>query len=514
MEISIKETELKFSKIFIYATILVCILPYILQLLGVNFGNEDFKGKYVHLLLEWSAVCIAFCTAILAFIQYRLTNNPATPIIGMALLCAGSIDAFHALAAIKILTSVAENDNFTPFSWALSRMFNGFILIIGICIFLFKVNDRIAPKRERIFIFTISGLFLLLAYASVKFCALSSKLPNTTFPNSFITRPYDIIPLILFIFMGLWLLPKFHRKEKNIFSSALMWSMIPAIATQLHMAFGSKILYDSDFNIGHFLKAISYFIPFIGITLDYISTYRKEKNRITELNNAQLILKKKNKELEQFAYITSHDLQEPLRTVMNFTSLFKNEYEEQLDENATIYLTFIAQASNRMSLLIKGLLDYSRIGSKRETVSVDCTQLLKELEIDLHTSIKESGTTFVTDNLPTIKAYKTELRMLFQNLISNAIKFRKKDVPPLITITGKNKNDFWEFSIEDNGIGIADKNKEKVFSIFQRLHSKDEYEGTGIGLAHCQKIVDLHEGDIWVTSELNKGSVFNFTIKK
>jgi light-regulated signal transduction histidine kinase (bacteriophytochrome) len=233
-----------------------------------------------------------------------------------------------------------------------------------------------------------------------------------------------------------------------------------------------------------------------------------------ELDQNLIQLKNKNKELAQFTYIASHDLQEPLRTVMNFTDLFEQQYKDQLDEQASTYLNFISQASNRMSNLIKGLLDYSRIGHSKKRTNIDVNEVLTELQQDLHSTIEETGTRIDIGLLPQVKGFKVELRLLFQNLILNAIKFRKEKVTPEIEITASDKVDFYEFSIRDNGIGIAKEYQEKIFSIFQRLHTQKQYEGTGIGLAHCQKIVELHQGTISVSSVPDQGSKFIFTILK
>ena len=225
-------------------------------------------------------------------------------------------------------------------------------------------------------------------------------------------------------------------------------------------------------------------------------------------------LEQKNKELEQFSYISSHDLQEPLRTITSFSDILYNEYYDKLDDQARQMFTFIKEGTGRMSNLIKNLLDYSRIGHQEELIEVNCNLLLNNILKDLNSLISETQTSFEIDKLPIIKAYPTSLRLLFQNLISNAVKFSKKGVPPKIKIACTETIDSWEFSVEDNGIGIAKKYQKKIFAIFQKLHAKEEYEGTGIGLAHCQKIINLHQGEIWVNSKPNKGSIFHFKIAK
>lgn len=220
-------------------------------------------------------------------------------------------------------------------------------------------------------------------------------------------------------------------------------------------------------------------------------------------------LERQNKELEQFAYIASHDLQEPLRTVSGFLELLKKNYQNQLDANAQQYITYVVEASNRMQDLIKGLLDFSRLGRVQEFETVDCQQLIAEVIGDLQSSIQEANANIQVGSLPALSAYRLELKLLFQNLISNAIKFRKKEVPPQIAIKAKAKEGGWEFTVSDNGIGIDPKFFNKIFVIFQRLNSRREYPGTGIGLAHCKKIVALHEGEIWLSSKPNEGSTFH-----
>ena len=194
------------------------------------------------------------------------------------------------------------------------------------------------------------------------------------------------------------------------------------------------------------------------------------------------------------------------------SKIFEEKYKGRLDEHADKFLHYIKEASKRMSALVKGLMDYSRIGKSKALAKVNCNDVLAEVQADLATKIQETQTIIHANTLPTIKGYKTELRLLFQNLIENAIKFHKPNSHPEITIAAEKIKREWTISFSDNGIGIADNHKDRIFTIFQRLHNKEEYEGTGIGLAHCQKIVDLHGGKIWVESEVGKGSTFYITI--
>lgn len=269
--------------------------------------------------------------------------------------------------------------------------------------------------------------------------------------------------------------------------------------------------YWTDTAIVPFVNKSGEIYEYMAIKLDI--TQKKEAEELLASKYVKK-LEDKNKELEQFSYIASHDLQEPLRTIASFSDILYTEYNDKLDDQAKQIFTFIKQATSRMSTLIKNLLDYSRIGHKEKFEEVDCNTLLKTISNDLNALISKTNTTLKFKNLPIIEAYPTEFRLLFQNLISNAIKFSKKGTDPIIKIKSINIKDGWEFSVEDNGIGIAKEFQEKIFAIFQRLHLKEEYEGTGIGLAHCKKIVSLHGGEIWVESKPNEGSTFYFTISK
>ncbi|AYL95166.1 sensor histidine kinase [Mucilaginibacter celer] len=220
----------------------------------------------------------------------------------------------------------------------------------------------------------------------------------------------------------------------------------------------------------------------------------------------------KNKEIEQFVYIASHDLQEPLHTISNFAYFLKTEYAHKLDDTAQMYLEFMLQATGRMKGLITNLLDYSRIGAEKTLSEVDCNLLIAGVVANLDSTIKENGATIRYQNLPVIEAYEIELAQLFQNLLSNAIKFRDKNFAPIVEITASKEGNDWRFNVIDNGIGINPKFAEKVFLIFQRLHGRNDYEGNGIGLAHCKKIVELHGGKISVKANPVSGCTFTFTI--
>ncbi len=240
---------------------------------------------------------------------------------------------------------------------------------------------------------------------------------------------------------------------------------------------------------------------------------------ISERKQAQQALAQKtedlarsNAELEQFAYVASHDLQEPLRMVSSYTQLLARRYQGKLDQDADEFIAYAVDGASRMQRLINDLLAFSRVGTRGKPFEeTDCNAVLKDVLDNLQLSIAESGAVVTSDELPTLMADATQLTQLFQNLLSNAIKFHGEQ-PPQIHVGVRRQDGVWIFSVRDNGIGIAPEFFERIFVIFQRLHSRDEYSGTGIGLAVCKRIVERHGGRIWLESEPGKGATFSFTL--
>lgn len=225
-------------------------------------------------------------------------------------------------------------------------------------------------------------------------------------------------------------------------------------------------------------------------------------------------LEASNKELEQFAYVVSHDLQEPLRMISSYLQLLERRYAQHLDESATDFIQYAVDGAHRMHLLIQGLLSYSRVNTKAKPFEpTDCHAVLLTVLSILKRSVEENQAQIAYQELPTVMGDSLQLSQLFQNLISNALKYRSEDMP-IIDIQVKEREKDWLFSVRDNGIGIEPQYQEKIFGVFQRLHTRNEYEGTGIGLAICQRIVHRHGGTIWVKSDLGRGATFYFTIAK
>jgi len=240
----------------------------------------------------------------------------------------------------------------------------------------------------------------------------------------------------------------------------------------------------------------------------------ERKQAEIELREAHEELKRSNSELEQCAYVAAHDLQEPLRMVSSYTQLLLRRYGERFEGDAKEFMGYIVDGAARMKQLIEDLLAYSRVGTRgKDFHEVEVEGALRRAVTNLRAAIEESGASVTWDALPTVIADDLQLTQLFQNLIGNALKFRSASVPR-VSVSATEKEKEWEFKVRDNGIGIEPQYFERIFMVFQRLHNKAEYPGTGIGLAICKKVVERHGGRIWVEAQPGEGSAFHFTLPK
>jgi signal transduction histidine kinase/DNA-binding NarL/FixJ family response regulator len=234
---------------------------------------------------------------------------------------------------------------------------------------------------------------------------------------------------------------------------------------------------------------------------------------VTKRKRSEEELLRANQDLQQFAYSASHDLQEPLRSIKIYSELLSQRYGENLTGNARNFLDFVTAGASRMELLVRDLLDFTQITQlEQPSVPVDVGEALAGALANLEEAIKAGGAQVTSGPLPSLRVHASQLQQLFQNLVGNAIKYRRPDIPPLVDIRARREETHWLFSVSDNGIGIAPEYRERVFGLFKRLHTGDEYSGTGIGLAICQRIVERYHGRIWVESEVGKGSTFCFTL--
>ncbi|MTK64758.1 MAG: PAS domain S-box protein [Methanobacterium sp.] len=273
--------------------------------------------------------------------------------------------------------------------------------------------------------------------------------------------------------------------------------------------------YNGEFGMGVFAAARD--ITQIKQAENDLKAYQKDlekkvQQRTEQLSKYNIKLKRSNEELERFAYVSSHDLQEPLRMITLYSQLLEKRYKDSLDSDADDFINYIVENAKRMKQLIEDLLEYSRLTSQtKEFDNVDLENILEQVLNNLSISITENNVKIAHEPLPTIFADDNQMMQVFQNLITNAIKFRGKKSPE-INITARNDGENWIFAFKDNGIGIKPDHQKQIFKVFNRLHTKEEYSSTGIGLSIVEKIIKHHHGQIWVESELGKGSTFYFTV--
>jgi signal transduction histidine kinase len=240
---------------------------------------------------------------------------------------------------------------------------------------------------------------------------------------------------------------------------------------------------------------------------------REQRGLNRELDARNRELERSNAALQDFAYVASHDLQEPLRTVTSYTQLLQKRYGDRLGAEGAEFIGYATDAAKRMGQLIDALLEYSRVASSRAFEKVQSASELDVALRNLSSRIEENGAFIETGRMPLVRANPGQLALVFQNLVGNSLKYRSPERTPVVRIGAEHREDEWVFSVADNGIGIAPEHQERIFKMFQRLHARAEYDGTGIGLALVKRIVELHGGRIWVESTEGQGSTFSFTVK-
>ncbi|MGE5352146.1 MAG: MASE3 domain-containing protein [Acidobacteriota bacterium] len=516
--------ELNFKAYTRFYLILLGILA-----LGMLYTTHLFSFLLFHTISEMISIGIAWGLFMLAWNLRDLSEDRSFIFIGIAFLFTGVIDLLHTLA-YKGMNIFPESGgaNLATQLWIAGRYFQSTSLLIVPFIIKRRINYKL--------VFSLFFLSALLLLATIFYWKV---FPDCYIEGLGLTR-FKV--LSEFIISLIFMLSAFSLlRKRNFFDAEMLCLLLLStgllVLSELAFTFYIEV-YGFSNAIGHLVRIISYFLLYkaiieTGLKKPFDLMFRSLKQSELELlkinerlhkeleskEKAEIGLKhaveeleRSNKELEQFAYIASHDLQEPVRMVGNYTQLLERRYKDKLDHKALEYIDFAVDGAQRMQLLITGLLKYSRITTHAKEYSpVDCNKVLGSVIKNLEISIRESGARITFGVLPVIMADEVQLTQLFQNLISNAIKFRRNTEIPEIQISSVQKNENWLFAVRDNGIGIDPQYSERIFQIFQRLHTRSEYPGTGIGLAVCKRIVERHGGKIWIESELEKGTTFYFT---
>ncbi len=249
----------------------LCLIPLLLGAIGANMGSSDSHGPILHLVLEWTSVMFALGVGIISIAQYPVTRQPFAIVFGTAFLCSGMMDAFHALAAGGLISGSVDAQDFIPFTWALSRLFNATIVSTGTLIFLLKPN-LLSSENSRV-VWAVVGVVFAIALGSILYCTQSTSLPTTQFPGSLISRPWDVGPLVIYLLSGLYLARKLRQRKRSPFTCSLVLSLFTGVGIELYMSLGSEKLFDHYFNGAHSLKIVAYVVPLLGLLVEYVQTY-------------------------------------------------------------------------------------------------------------------------------------------------------------------------------------------------------------------------------------------------
>jgi signal transduction histidine kinase/CheY-like chemotaxis protein/HPt (histidine-containing phosphotransfer) domain-containing protein len=529
-----------------------CFAPLLLMAAGVDFSTTSvpltplsvdglsqqdlreashaaLRGSYTHMLFEWTATTFALFLFVLAFIRSLHTQDASSAVIGLALICGGAMDAFHVLAATRLIDSVADNRDLIPFTWAICRMFNAGIQLIGVSIVVWSLGRGRREARKGSLL-AASGLFVVAAYAIVAYCANSSSLPQTTFPNALVKRPYDLLPILLYAIAALFVYPAYLRRRPSFFAMMLVLSIIPATATQLYMAFGSSGLHDAAFNVAHVLKAFAYAVPLAGLCLDNVAHDDSMRQLTNRLNSQAMALEQARHDAEQaslakseFLANMSHEIRTPLNSIVGYAELLSRPGRDQSDSQ--LWTRHLRRSSSHLLSLLNDILDLSKIEAGKMRVRMErhsLVEILRDVALLMRPQATEKLLSLdveIVGEVPEkIETDAVRLRQILVNLVSNAVKFtdtggvwiRATSTPNPgtgeVTLT---------VDVEDTGIGIAINQVDRIFRPFTQIRTaeNESFEGTGLGLDISTRMAHMIGGELSVKSELGHGTTFRLQLE-
>ena len=545
--------------VIVWAVVGLCAAPLVLELAGLSLGSRSapfdaaraatlgpgalvdalhaaLSGSFAHAILEWSAIAVALFTGVLAFLHFAIARDVTTPVLGVVLVCAGVMDAFHTLSATRLVAAAADNKDLIPFTWVLCRLFNACITALGVGILLLSRRNRFEGRAS--FVLWIGAGFALVSYAAIHLAAVTPSLPRTMFPGAAVSRPWDVVPLGIYVLAGVFLYRPFYKRHPSYFAHALMVAVLPQAAAQAYMAFGSTALFDHHFHVAHALKVVTYLVPLAGLLYDYVQTYRHAEavqrelqgarehleeqvnartaelqHALTNIERAKDAAEAANKAKSTFLSNMSHELRTPLNAIIGYSEMLSEEATDDGNEGYVPDLQKIRSAGKHLLGLINDVLDISKIEAGKmelylETFAIE--PAVREVLATVRPLVDRNGNQLELEldgELGQMRADVVKLRQCLLNLLSNASKFTDKGA---ITLRVSRKDAVVSFAVRDTGIGMTPEQLGKLFQAFQQADSSTtrKYGGTGLGLAITRSFCQMMGGDVTVESTVGLGTTF------
>jgi signal transduction histidine kinase len=539
-----KQKNIIFAKNGIWIVIGICLLPSLLNCCGLNFGgnseilwrieqqgglpsghSEDFWQHFScfrHTTLLWLTFFFATIIGLISLIHYHFRGNLFVFGLSNFLILSAFFDGLQAIMGDSLMIPLDQLPHALPLLWTAFQALAALLILAWLGVIQTRLSDALQRPLDIGWPLILTGIILLVGIGLVSFCLHQPKLPDLLFPNAIIPRPYDLLPLFLYVGAAIWLYFRLIPACPNFFGYVFLIAIIPNIFAEMHMCFGSAALYDNYFHIAHFLKTVTPAVCLFGFFARHTEMNAAEKDRqaseeqYRQLAARQTQLLKElglaNDELKSFAHVVSHDLKAPLRGIANLSDWLLTDYADRLGPDGRKNIELIISQVKKLQNMIQGILEYSQVGVLAEAkIPIELNSLVEEVIALLvppaHIRIQ------ITTPLPTVIFEKTRLFQVFQNLLANAINFMDKPQGE-VTISCEVLEKFWRFCIADNGPGIEPRYQTRIFQLFHTIAPQDKHTSSGVGLSIVKKIINLYGGEIGLESEPGQGSRFYFSLPR
>lgn len=479
-----------------------------------SFLDWVHGSAHLHSLMETAATLLAGMVALLASVRYAAKPSDRVLLLVAAMGGAAALDGYHMLVTSSFFAALMPSvpESLIPWSWGASRTYLAAMLLLGQWMLLRRAHGiaryagTLTPRRLLIPV----AVLTVATFAVFAFVPLGPAYQ----PDAVIGRPAEFLAALLFIGALQFLILNAREGYQNM-DRWLLAFLVLSIGSQLLVMPFSHRVFDGAFDLAHLLKMISYALLLVGLIEDIHQALNNERDLkeqvdslVDNLRHRNAELEESNADLKQFAYVASHDLQAPLRSISGFAQLLASRYESKLDDKGKTYIQHVTVGATRMQRLIEDLLGFARVDSRGAPLSpIGLSDVLEQVRDQLQADLQKLRAELEFPEAHFIVLGDSgQLRHLFQNIVSNALKYC--DQTPRVVISAQRLGERVRIAVQDNGIGIDPKHHARIFDIFQRLHGPEAYEGTGIGLALCKRIVSRHGGRIWLESEGVAGTVF------